>query len=464
MKKFSRSLTDLINYLFSGAVVRLLPLLILPYAAAVLGERDFGLFALFRLYATLGAAIILAGIEQGLFRLVPSSSDQLREQYTGSALLFVLFSGLTTGAVYIFFSSFFQPLLFEAHPGFYPLFLPLIILLSALNSVVLARHSAEKNSRRFLLLNSTRSLVFVALFALGLLAGLGLSAFLYAFLFSEALLVLLSLPVIIRALKPGTRPGRMSEMLRIGFPLLGLMLATLLLYQSDHYIIKFILGVEQAGIYNYAYRFAAVISILVLLSNNVWMPRLFERGEEFLHEYLKDYSTLLMLICSALYFGLLITFNLLADTLIPRGFGQVRTVILIVGLGYLFYGHSQLLDGWLILKKKTTPLLLLFLIGLAMNIILNLVFIPRFGITAAATVTTVSFVFIWLALMVYLNRQFKEFALGGLLREFALLAFPALTVVITGRLWLGFILWLVSAVLLLLRNRLVRQLLTSFKG
>lgn len=89
--KFSKSFRDLVNYLLAGGLARLLPFLLLPYIARILTPENFGLFSLYRLYIALGSVLLLFGVDQGLFRLLPEVSENKRRKYLSSAVIFVVF-------------------------------------------------------------------------------------------------------------------------------------------------------------------------------------------------------------------------------------------------------------------------------------------------------------------------------------------------------------------------------------
>ncbi len=459
MRLFSKSVKDFIHYLLSGAVVRLFPLLFLPYIARALNEAEFGVFSLYRLYIVLGTAVILLGIEQGLFRLIPASTIQDKTALTSASVYFTLFTGLLAGALYIAARTVIQPFLFEASLPYPAFWLPVLVWSSGLTSIVTTRYSAEKESRKFLLANTLRSGVFYFLFIAGLYAGYGLIAFFAACLISDLLVILTAGPQLIPALRQRPRLQDVKALLTIGLPLVGVLIVTLLLYQSDHYLIKYFLGLEATGIYNYGYKFAAVLSSFVLLTNNVWMPRLYEQGEEFLNKNLNEYSVLITIAAQGLYLfiaGVFIFFN---ELLIPPGFSLSFKVLVVTGAGYLFYGHSQLLDGWLILKNKSRVLFYASSFALIVNWILNLVFIPRYGLLAAAVTTTVTFVLLWAILLAYLIRTERPFDFSRLIGNFLLGMAPAGIFVFTGRWWWAAAVYAIVAFFLLRKNKLLGNLL-----
>ncbi len=459
MRPVSKSIKDLLYYLLSGAVARIFPLLLFPYIAHVLSPEDFGLFSLYRLYTALGAAIFLFGIEQGLFRLIPEYDDTKKKRLNGSALYFSLFSGVVFGIAYFLGGPVFQPLLFDANFSWPALWLPLMVISAGFSGVILTYYSAVRDSRRYFLLSGLRVALLFIIFAGGLYAGFGFKSFFAAVLISEAAIYLLSWPLLKSSLKHRPQLDHIKELLGVGFPLMGVFLVTLLLYQSDHYLLKFFRNVETTGVYNYGYKFAAVLSLFVVLGNKVWLPRLYAQGREFIFTNMKDYATLSMLAMQTFYLLLLTVFTIWKQSLLPPGFGQAFTVIVIAGFGYIFYGHAQVLDGWLILERKSGILFITSLGALIVNLILNIIFIPRYGMLAAALTTTFSFIVLWLGIIIYLKRTQTDYPFAGLTGEFLIGLLPGIIYLLTQNIvWSGLV-WMVILPVLLRRNTLWKALI-----
>ncbi len=401
---FPKSFRDLINYLLAGGLARLLPFLLLPYIARILTPENFGLFSLYRLYIALGSVVLLFGVDQGLFRLLPELSEEDRPKYFSSAIFFVVLVIFVFSLISWPWQHQLNQILLKPDLSFPFFLLPLLILVNGLSTLILTSFSAQQQSKEYLIGNLLVQLTFFLLFLLGLQLGWQLEAFFVSFLLANLLLLFVNGKRILSAFRFVPDPEILKQLLKTGLPLMFLLLLTYLLYQSDHYIIKFYLGVEQTGVYNYGYRFASMLLIFVVQSNNVWLPRVYARGEDFFKQHFSAYASLIALACAAILWILLLLFHYFSGLLIPPGFEISKQILLIVGLGYVVYGQAQMIDAWLILKHKSRILVWISLLALFLNITLNLYLIPRFGLLAAALVTSLSFVFIWLSILVYLKQ------------------------------------------------------------
>jgi len=402
--KFSKIFRDLVNYLLAGGLARLLPFLLLPYIARILTPENFGLFSLYRLYIALGSVLLLFGVDQGLFRLLPEVSENKRRKYLSSAVIFVVFVVIVFSIISWPWHDQLNKLLLKADLPVPFFILPLLILVNGLSTLILTSFSAQQQSKRFLMGNLLVQVTFFLLFLAGLQAGWQLKSFFVSFLLANLLLLSVNGKLILFAFQFIPELHILKQLLKTGLPLMFLLLLTYLLYQSDHYIIKFYLGVEQTGVYNYGYRFASMLLIFVVQSNNVWLPRVYARGEDFFKQHFSAYASLIALACAAILWFLVLLFHYFSGLLIPSGFEISKQILLIVGLGYIVYGQAQMIDAWLILKHKSRILVWISMIALILNISLNLYLIPRFGLPAAALVTSLSFLFIWLAILIYLKQ------------------------------------------------------------
>ncbi len=459
--RFSNSFKDLFHYLLSGGVTRLLPFFLLPYVAHVLNSTDFGLYALYRLYITLGATILLLGLEQAIFRFIPEAEAAFNFKAFGTALYFILF---VFGIIFLLTLSanrFLNALFFETDNPFPFYYLPVFILLNAASTLLITFFSARKQSKNYLITNVTGQTSFFLIFLIGLYLGWGLKAFFYAVVFSNILIYLINLKYWRLAFLGGFDPAILRNLLRIGIPLMLVTLITYLLYQSDHFIIKYYLGLRMTGIYNYGYRFGAVILMFVTIANNVWLPRVYGYGETFLIKHLKSYSGLITLSCAAIFWTLVLLFHAFRSILIPKGFEISLTILTVVGLSYIIYGHVHTIDGWLILKNRYRALVGISTVGLLINIALNLIFIPRYGILSAALITGFSFFIIWGLLLIYLRRFVAGSYLMAIFFKVLLITMPGLFLFTGLPIWVGFVLFLGISVWELRTNPLLPRLISS---
>ena len=82
--------------------------------------------------------------------------------------------------------------------------------------------------------------------------------------------------------------------------------------------------------------------------------------------------------------------------------------LVILALGIPFFFISALLWHILIIKNRQKQLIEIYAVGAVVNLLLNLLLIPKYGFLAAAIVTIFSESLITLMLIIFLVRQNKD--------------------------------------------------------
>ena len=177
-------------------------------------------------------------------------------------------------------------------------------------------------------------------------------------------------------------------LLRSGFPFaLHLILGTLY-FQVDTLIIGNLLGLEQVGMYQAATRLVSAALPLSVIVNNVYLPRLSnsfitETGENFSSEQRK-----LILIMGALGISTTVFFVVLSHPLIATIYGEKLAasvpILQIFSLVLLFRFVASGYGILLIASQRQIVMVWTAAAMTVLNLSLNLIFIPRFGISASA--------------------------------------------------------------------------------
>lgn len=407
-----------------GGLARFLQVIVLPFVASKMGPADFGIFTLVLLYLTLGSALFLMGLEQALFRFAPILDETQLYRHAGSAFNFLLLLFGLSFPFFVIFDSRLNQWLFNGQFGAPTVLLLLFVFLVSSNTLIISKIKAQKHTQVYLRFMLTRSLIFTGLFVGLLILGLKLSAYFVALIVSELAVLLYQSSFVVKSLTAGLNRTILKAMLKYGFPLAVSGFLLILLYQFDHYLLKIYFGPKTTGIYNFAYKFAAITGTLILIANNVWMPRLFEKAPTFDRTYLRHYATLLLLGAGWVLAVILGAFSAFRHILVPPGFEAVPPLILIIGLGYLFFAHSQILDSIILKEKRSSKLMIFMGIALLLNIVLNLIYIPRYALTAAAWTTMLSMVVLWLLIARLVHRLRPDLPMRGIVFDFLALSLP----------------------------------------
>jgi len=412
-----KSLKDLIIFITVGGLTRLVPILFFPIVLNFFTREEFGLFTLFNLYIGLGSIVLSLGIEQALFRFLPSAKKSEKEKYINTAILTIILIILLF-TLYIPFKTQLDSLLFDHSIGLYSLWLFPLILLVNLSAVLIVILKSEQKTQTYLSYNLIRIIIYSTVFIAALYSGLKLEAFFLAFALSEFTVIAISFNRIkcIFTKKPDF--SFIKKVLQYSLPVMGINILAIILYQADHYMIKYFINIKTVGVYHFGYKFSAILGTLVLLANSAWLPRLFEQKESFSERMFSDYSLTLNYLNGSVFILIFLIFSYFSGFFLTEDYKESIEVFKILGFGYLFFSNFQILDTILLFKKKTNILLIISLITLFINIGLNYYFIPRYGIISAAIITTASFILEWGFIVVYLNYVEKTYYINSSIYKF----------------------------------------------
>lgn len=191
--------------------------------------------------------------------------------------------------------------------------------------------------------------------------------------------------------------------LAISLPLILHSVSLNILSQSDRIMITKIWGTDYTGIYSLAYSYAILINIVLHSVNEAWLP--------WFHDtyFAEEYSEIRKNVKPLVVLGAMMGIGCIAiapeamKVLGPSDYlmGQWAVAPVTVGVVCQFiyqqYVHVELH------LKKTKYISMGTVIAAAMNIVLNLVFIPRFGFIAAAY-TTLFCYFVLMFVHLFINR------------------------------------------------------------
>ncbi len=146
---------------------------------------------------------------------------------------------------------------------------------------------------------------------------------------------------------------------------------------------------EELGLYETAYKvfdFALVFPIFFMNAIYPVMAKIGKDNVRYKRVFKKAFFVLLISSILGIIFGLPAApflIRLIAGQSLPTS----TLVLRILFLSFPLFFLSALLMWDLILKNQQKSLVLIYGVGLTVNVVLNLVFIPRFGILAAAVNT-----------------------------------------------------------------------------
>ncbi|MGB3161832.1 MAG: oligosaccharide flippase family protein [Carnobacterium sp.] len=184
--------------------------------------------------------------------------------------------------------------------------------------------------------------------------------------------------------------------LKIAIPLIPHALSNVLLSQFDRIMVNSYSGSFDAGIYSYIYNLSVVLSVIWASTNNAWVPWFFAEMEKKDYEKIKKTSNYYILLFSAVtLMGMLLLIDI-AKLMAPPEYLVGIPLIIPVLLGYYFQFLYSLPVNVEFFEKKTSYIAIGTIASALINIVLNIIFIPKYGYIAAGYTTVIAYFFLFI--------------------------------------------------------------------
>jgi len=200
-----------------------------------------------------------------------------------------------------------------------------------------------------------------------------------------------------------------KQMLAYSIPLIPAAIMWWVTNVSDRFLVKHFLGGTENGIYAISYKIPTIIATIYAMFNQAWnMSAITEndsKGKSRFYKNVFDSNQSVMYVLAGGIMLILIPFTkILVD---DRYFISYKyTPLLIIATVFLCF--SSFLGSIYAAVKKTKHSFYTSLAGALINISLNLVLIPRFGINGASFATLVSYLIVFIVRIIDIQ-QFSPF-------------------------------------------------------
>jgi O-antigen/teichoic acid export membrane protein len=369
-------------------------LVLVPLYTHYLSPADFGLLALLLVMSGLMKQFFDLGFMNSVGRFYfdhphDDSSRGLDQMRTTSLAFMVIYGGLLTAALWLLAAPCSRVLTgTTAHVDLVRI-VALTLYADALTIVPLTLIRMQEQSVRFVLMTLVR-LVATLVLSVFFVASLhwGVRGALLGALIPTVFLLALLMPDYLAALRARPSWALLRRMLSFGLPFFPVLLAVWVIDASDRYLIELLRTRDEVGYYSLAYRVAAIMQIAVAAFSMGWAPlryKIYARPDApFVYRRLTTaYVLAAGLVASAL--------AVLAPTIValaaPPSYKPAADVVPFLVLSYVLYGLYILMVTGMGVTKKTGPIALVAIVGALVNIGLNLLFLPRWGMQAAALAT-----------------------------------------------------------------------------
>lgn len=224
----------------------------------------------------------------------------------------------------------------------------------------------------------------------------------------SALVFLRSLGVMI---KPDFSTQRAGKLARASLPLALTLFLNLTAFKADTFLLAYFVPIAEVGIYSLAYKvFENVIALPVFVINPLYPLLVSDRVSGLTELRRSSRQAALILLGLGLSIGgvFLIVSPLVVSLLGGNEFGRSVFLLRILSAGLPLFFLSALTMWLLIALERTRFLVGIYGSALVISLVLNLLFIPRFGSIAAAANTGATEAFILVISGCLVVRELKK--------------------------------------------------------
>ena len=390
-------------YAVGSLLNRGLAFLLLPIYTRYLPQEEYGALDLFNAFSGVLFAILLLGMPSALTKVFhrDCDSDEERSTALSTALLLdlpvLLFGG---GLLFLFAEPVGRWIIGQEGYGTMVRLVVATAVSASLIAILLSSFRTRERAISFVLLNL---LQFVPAMALNIVLVVELKLGMMGVLWGNLISSLIALPVGLWMASKGEtfrfNPKLVRPLLHFGALLIPVTLASWVIDLSDRYVLRLYDELEQVAIYGVGYKIGTILQVAIVWPFQLAWPAVsFSISKRDGHQ--ETYARVLVYFLAVITFGAL-GLSLLARSGLPiltgESYREAAQIVPWVALAYVFNGIHFCLSPGIHITNNTRYFPLLTGIAAALNLGLNFLIVPRYGVLGAAWTTTFTFFFLAVA-------------------------------------------------------------------
>lgn len=393
-KNLKSFLSDSIIYTSVKLVSKVVPFVFLPLILKLVSPSDYGVYSLFLVTESLLIPFIGLNIHGSITRHYYERDKIDYSSYLFTVIIFqVLFSLL-----FIFLSLLIPDSIFPVF-GFSK---PIVILLmvsvgaSAIINNVMTLFRVKRKPFRYGVFVFLKTLLLFTLMLGFIYINPNYEMLISGRVLANAIFFIIGLVVIYSFIKNRNYVFNVELLkyaLKYSLPLIPHSLSSFIFVFSDRYLIEYFMDLESVGYYSAIFQVASLISILAISFNTAWVPWLFEnlkKKDKEINLFIIKISYLCMIgfILAGGVFAMIIPF--LGNIMLTSEYLNFMKIGYYFILGFVFQGIYMIINPYISYVEKTKYQSYFSMLVAVINIVLNILLIPKLGLIGAAISTTVA--------------------------------------------------------------------------
>ncbi len=399
-------------YSFGNIALKGMGLITLPVITHYLTTSEFGIYGILEITIIILAEILTLGQANSILFFNTTKDYQDKKESVFFTIVASVLGINIIFTVIAFVIKILAPALLISTSNFtiYFAFIIAISALRALTSVLIIKLRADEKSSLFTAVILIKVVSFIGLiFYTVVYLKLSVAGIMYSFLFNEIFILAILLPSMLTKMKFHFEKEIVMKALKYGFPLVFSAIGINILNLSDRYLIRYFLDFKAVGVYDFGYKIAGTLQMFLIIPFNLAiMPLAFK-------EYKKPgdkryYSKLMTYLCFVIIWGglaLSLFSGFIIKVLGDNKFGGAGIYVPIIITAYIFSAMRNVASIGMLLSQKTYYIGIITVVAGLLNIGLNIILIPIYGVIAAAYTTLIAFIIFYVVTKILSDRFYN---------------------------------------------------------
>jgi O-antigen/teichoic acid export membrane protein len=411
LDKLKRLGSQTFIYGTGNLINKLLGFILIPVYSQFIPIADFGILAVLEISILFLSSLLHFGINSGHQRYFYIEKENksygtfLFSNYFGNLLLTM--AGLLP---LLLFSKDLSRIFFQHADNAFIFQLAMwITLTEIMNIFPLQVMQYEEKPVSYLLLNVIKLVISFSLtIYLIIHYHMGIDGILYARLSGNSIIMVFSLLfIILPRCKLHIDLKAIKKTIQFGFPLIVSSIGYMIFQMSDRYMLNWLSTEAETGKYAFGFKIANIINLLLVQSIGIsYLPSVFssEEKENNVRYYSKVLTYYIFVMATITLVFLLFYKDILSLVVFNNEYWSGLAIVPILSLNFIVLGMNNFVCIGLFLKNKTNYYIMPSLVTAGINILMNFILIPKYGMFGAAASTLTSQI-IYTSILAMVSKQ-----------------------------------------------------------
>ena len=379
------------SYAICSILQKCLSFITLPLFTRILTKEQYGQYTIYSSWSGIFSILITLNLAYGSFSTAMVKFEKKRDEYIASVQGICIILAAVFLVIYIPFRKFFNKWL--ELPTFLVVLLIVEILCTTAFLLWCGKKRFEFKYKSVVLLTLLNSFV-APIIAVILIFNTEEKGYARIFGYAITTIVICGFIFILNSIRGKKMFQKDFWKYALGFniPLLAYYFSQVIFNQSDRIMISHMCGIDKAAMYGVAYNLAMILTFVLNAINNTYVPWLYGKIKENKTSDNKNVANGIAVLMAVLLVGVIWFAPEIIGIMAGKGYGQAKWVVAPVAMSLLLLFYAQLFINVEFFYEEKKSLVYASIGSMLVNVVLNYLFIPKFGFVVAGYTTWFSYI------------------------------------------------------------------------